>query len=285
MTTLTERPTLAALPAMPQPPAGGSLRADLLAVIQARIDDHPRSQQKRIGPSEIGTPCARKLAYKLSGTPESRSSDKWKATVGTAIHAWLADTFVTANAAQRPVRWLVETKVDTGSIGPNDIDGSCDLYDRLWQAAIDWKTCGPSRLTHYRRHGPGEQYRTQVHDYGRGWTARGLPVRDVVIVFLPRNGDLTDAHVWSEAYDPAIAIQAYERANRVSTLVAALGTGPALNLTAADGSPAIGTADAPCAFCDWYLPGSRDLSRGCPGDPSIANRNPGVSGAGIVRPA
>lgn len=273
-------PSLATLPPIER--ATGDLFTHLMGVIQHRIDNHPRSLQKRIGPSEIGTPCDRQLAYKLAGVPESRDSDKWKATVGTAIHSWLEQAFVADCHGKHPAPWLVENKVTTAHIGEDEIDGSTDLYARPWAAVVDWKTCSPSVLKTRKKEGPTPSQEVQLHDYGRGWAARGLPVETVHLVYLPRNGELREAVHWSAPFDPSIAERAYERANRISTLVTALGIAPALALTKADGTPAIGTVDAPCVHCDWYLPGSRDLSRGCPGDPNRDTRTRDSAGRGIV---
>lgn len=237
---------------------------ELLDVIQRGITNHPRSQQTRIGPSEIGTPCTRRLAHKLAGTPAARPEDPaWKPTVGTAIHSWLEDVFRDDRRGQDVARWLLEQKVRVGQIAGDDIDGSTDLYDRTTASVVDWKTCGPSRLKHYRAHGPGQQYRVQAHLYGRGWAARGLPVDQVMVVFLPRNGELREAFHWSEPYDEQVAVEALARANQVATTVNALGF-KAFALLPTD--------PADCTFCPWWQPGANDLAVACPGDPSRAAR-------------
>ena len=64
--------TLPALPAYPEhlQARGGSadlLKRELMHVIEDAIVNHPRSLQKRIGPSEVGHPCPRRIAYTLLG--------------------------------------------------------------------------------------------------------------------------------------------------------------------------------------------------------------------------
>jgi hypothetical protein len=66
-------------------------RVDLMDAIRHKITHHPRSLQKRIGPSEIGNPCDRRIGYKLLGQPENPRGDAWKPTIGTAVHAWLEE--------------------------------------------------------------------------------------------------------------------------------------------------------------------------------------------------
>ena len=252
---------------------------DLINVITHAIDNHPRSLQTAIGPSELGMPCTRRLAHKLNGTTPVRPQQApWKPTVGTAIHAWLEKTFANDNATRMAnwtrnngdpsgSRWVLEQRLTVGDIDRFqvviNVDGSCDIYDTWTHTAIDWKSCGPSRLKHYHAHGPGQQYRTQGHLYGRGWAARGFPVERVMVVFLPRNGELREAFMWSEPYDEQIAINALDRASNVTAIIAALG--PAA-------FAALPTDPTDCAFCPYWQPRATDLSQACPGDPDRAVR-------------
>jgi hypothetical protein len=242
----------------------------LLHLITGAISNHPRSLQQRVGPSELGHPCARRLGYKFLGKAERAGTPpNWKATVGTALHTWLESTLDAANLdyEQRTrsghERFWLEQRVTVGQVGGVDIDGSCDVYDRATATVIDWKTCGPTQLTKYRRLGPGPQYRAQAHLYGRGWRARGVPVDTVMIVFLPRNGELAEAYTWHEPYNESVALAALQRADGIALTVAALGT---------DGLAVLPTADAFCHLCPYHVPASTDLARGCPGDASRPER-------------
>lgn len=236
---------------------GALVGADYLGVIEDAITNHPRSLQKRIGPSEIAHPCARRIGYKLAGTPEGNVGDiAWLPTIGTGVHTWLEDAFTEANR-DREIRWLTEARVSVGEILGADITGSCDLYDRATATVIDHKIVGPSTLKKYRSKGPGDQYRGQIHLYGRGYTRRGLPVDRVMIAFLPRNSALSDAYLWHEPYDEQIALDALQRVEGIALTVQALG---------AAAPAALPTADAYCQRCPWYRAGTTDLAAGCPGD-------------------
>lgn len=235
---------------------------EYVSVIIDAIDNHPRSQQVRIGPSEIGHPCARRLAYKLLATPEGPQKPNWKATVGTAIHEWVANVFDQYNldhAAENggQERFLIESRVTVGTVQGSDIDGSCDLFDRATGIVTDWKTCGPSQLQKYKRQGPGEQYRAQAHLYGRGWQRAGYAVTAVQVVFLPRNGDLSEAVIWTEPYDESIAVAALTRLQGIYLATSLLGH---------KGLEQMPTADAWCHLCPYFRPNSDDLGLGCPGD-------------------
>lgn len=238
---------------------------ELIQLISSRILNDPRSLQVSIGPSEIGHVCDRRIGYKLLNHPENPGRPpNWKATVGSAIHTWM-ETMLdddNLNYADRTgsgeERWYIEEKVTVGQINGTDKAGSCDVYDRVTGTVIDWKTCGPGMLTKYKKNGPGPGYRAQAHLYGRGWQNKGLPVRAVMIISLPRNGELRDAHIWSEPYNEQIALDALSRATGIDMVIQAFGTA---------GLDRLNTADAFCRMCPYYRYESTDLAVGCPGHP------------------
>lgn len=162
---------------------------------------HPRSQQTRLGPSEVGNPCDRRLAYGLLEAPKcNHFDDPLPSIVGTGMHAQLEELAERANTRLGWNRYLLEQRVE---IRPG-LTGSCDLYDVQEAAVWDWKGPSTSRLKHYRDHGPSQVYRVQAHLYGRGYRNAGFPVRTVNIAFLPRGGWLKDARAWTEDYDDTL---------------------------------------------------------------------------------
>lgn len=245
----------------------------LLSIIRNRITSHPRSQQVRIGPSEIGHPCTRWLGYKLAmnGAEVNPRSAGWRPTVGTAVHSWLAKTFQVANRditralGRGEPLWLVEHRLACGAIEAPDgyeVFGSCDLYDAVFRCVIDWKIVGKTTLDDARRKvARGEptdaKYRIQSHTYGRGWQRLGLPVDEVAIFYLPASGELTDAVWWSEPYDESVVTAALERVSAVQTLVTQHGLA---------GVALLPTVDQFCHKCEFFRPGSTDLTVACPGD-------------------
>lgn len=237
---------------------------ELLHLIKARIAAHPRSRQKALGPSEIGHPCSRRLGYQLLDVEENEQPPNWKATIGTAVHAWLEQMLQADNDAAGFTRWYVEQKVTVGDVLGEPVDGHCDAFDRVTSTSVDWKVVGPTQLRKYRSHGPGEQYRAQGHSYGRGWASKGLPVENVAVMFLPRNGDLKDAVWWSEPYDEQVAVAALNRLHGITLTTKTLGLAAL---------PALPTADAYCSYCPYFSAGSTDLAAGCPGDPASPVNN------------
>lgn len=241
----------------------------LMHLITDAISNHPRSLQRQIGPSEIGHPCPRRIGYKMLGKGERQGEPNWKATVGTALHSWLEHVLDAANVnyeartASGQERFYLEQRVTVGQILGRDIDGSCDVYDRATATVVDWKSVGPTQLAKYKRFGPGDQYRAQAHLYGRGWRARGLPVDTVMVVFLPRNGELAETYIWHEPYNEDVAVAALQRATGIALATQTLGT---------DALGHLATADAFCHRCPYFLAHSTDLKAGCPGDDGRVTR-------------
>lgn len=189
-------------------------------VVFDAIVNQPRSLQKLIGPSEIGTDCVRCLARKLMGMekyPIEHVSDMpWLPFIGTAVHAQFEEFFAKANEKLPAVRWLIETRLPIGNIGDTAITGSCDLFDKETGTVIDHKVVGTTKLKSLPKKGPGNTYRIQAHLYGYGWTKLGFEVNEVAVKFYPRNDiSLTSGYFWYEKYDEAVALNALERVNEI----------------------------------------------------------------------
>lgn len=226
--------------------------------ILAKQFAHPRSQQRMIGPSGLGTPCGRKLAYGIAQHPKvNDQAPSWRATVGVAAHAWLEGAFGSVTLPDGAPRYLVEQRVTVGQIGGADVTGTVDLYDRAAQAVIDHKVVGPSSLKAKKANGVGETYRAQRHLYGLGIAAAGHPVQQVGNLILPAAGDLHEAHLDIEDFDPDYARDVLARADRLAGALAVL----PLELVL-DAQPAV---DDFCRSCDWLRRGSTNLRDGCPG--------------------
>lgn len=216
-----------------------------------------RSLQTTIGPSELGSACMRRLAYSLADGPQANSTaDPWFAIIGTAVHAWLAEAMndYQINVLDRdPLthpRWLFEQLVWTGH--PLCPCGHSDVYDLDLDAVIDWKIVGPTTMKKVLQRGPEEYYRIQAQTYGKGWRRAGRDVKQVVIVFLPRNAPLSQTHVWSEAFDESVADNALRRLEAID---AARKLIPIQRMPSADG----------CTWCPYHRPHQPTDAEGCGG--------------------
>lgn len=245
---------------------GDLLLGDLEAVIRDYARSHQRSQQAQIGPSELGQDCERRVAMTLLGCDKINDErDEWTSSVGTAIHSWMENAFLHANALLvakgEPARWLVEQTVN---IRPG-LDGHTDVYDIRTHTVLDHKFPGVTSIRKYRKQGhPGRQYIWQAHTYGLGWARLGFPVRNVAIAMYPRSGLVRDTWLWQERYRPEVAREALARVD--SLLVGmdiaegAGSLGEFLNLLRRD--------TANCAWCPFYKGGphpSDDPVAGCAG--------------------
>ncbi len=241
--------------AAPAGPAGSHpLKTELIDIIRWADADTPRSRQTSIGPSELGVDCMRRLAYRFTGTQAvNTTADPWFAIVGTSVHTWLAVATDNYNAKVLDrIHYLSEQRI-TATAGGFSCSGSCDLY--RGGSVIDYKIMGSTSLKKIRDKGPSNQYRVQVHTYGLGHQQAGREVTEVALACLPRNGYLTDAYVWTERFQPQVAVDALTRAASIKQLATVLP--PAMLPASPD--------PAACAWCPFYRPGSPADATGCPG--------------------
>ncbi|MEU6267668.1 hypothetical protein [Saccharopolyspora shandongensis] len=193
--------------------------AEVHRIIRNHDRSRPRSRQVLIGPSEVGEPCARRLAYRLMRERRQPSDyDPWPSIVGTSIHEHMAQVFAAENERLGRIRYLIEKSVDVRPGMP----GTCDLYDADRKMVVDWKNVSANSLRKYRENGPGDKYRTQAHLYARGFTQLGLPVEAVAIVFFSRSGGLGQMHMWHEPYNGELVDKALDRIDTVLELASAL---------------------------------------------------------------
>lgn len=239
------------------PPGDHPLRRTFLDAIMWADANRGRSLQTTIGPSELGAACMRRLAYSLSGADTvNYSSDPWYAIIGTATHAWLAEAMndyqinVLGRDPLTNPRWLIEQEVWIGD--PNCPSGHGDLYDLDFETNVDWKIVGPTTMKKVQAAGISEQYRIQAHTYGKGWRRAGRDVKQVMVVFLPRNAPLNSTYVWSEPFDESVADRALARLEAVNQARRLIEI------------PKMPTADG-CTWCPYYRPREATDLRGCAG--------------------
>jgi hypothetical protein len=223
-----------------------------------------RSAQTTLGPSEIGTPCDRRLAMALMGVPPvNPGGDGWAAFVGTCTHVGMAEVYTFADAGTG--RYAVELPVFLGM--PSVPRGTTDLLDRRDGTVVDWKIMGAYSLKKFKAEGPSLTYRTQAHVYGLGAERGGEKVKNVAVVGLPRAGSsLDEMHVWTEKYDRKFAQAALDRVARIAGEITASNTEAGLDIQEHSMRRArrFETGDD-CRYCPFHLPKDEEMKRGCPG--------------------
>ena len=190
-------------------PDAARLKRDLTKIIMWTERDSPRSRQRAIGPSELGDPCDRRIAYKLTGTdPVNRSGDPWPAVVGTAIHNWLEVAVTQYQKVHGYQGWIVEQRVAPDNL----VSGRSDLFHVPSGTVVDYKTASSDKIRKlHRGEAPSSAYITQINLYGLGHERAGREVHSVALVYYPRSGWLNDAFVWHAPYDRGIAMGALDR--------------------------------------------------------------------------
>ena len=214
----------------------------------------PRSKQVVIGPSEMGHECTRRLAYKLLDwdKPNDTGSSSWAAQVGTAIHSYLAEVFAKIEGYE------VEQRVNIRG----NLSGTVDLYDSVRGIVLDWKTVGFNQLKERRSDGATHQQKVQIQLYGYGKAQAGAIVNKVGLVYLPTSGALDDLHVELFDYDESVALKALSRIDDLYTLLSTVDV--EANPAMWDVIPA--QASRLCNWCPYFMPYSKDSSKGCAGD-------------------
>lgn len=259
-------------PAKPMTDLGRELTARLKEIFYAydnRRSEDNRSAQTTMGPSEMGTPCDRRLALSLMRMPPvNPGGDGWAAFVGTCIHAGLERMFLWASGDTG--RFAVEQRLEFGHvIVPK---GTADLIDRTLFLILDHKCQGRWSRNKLKSQGPSKTYRVQAHVYAKGARLRGERIENIAIVSWPRDeATLDDLYVFTEPYNPKIADDAFAR---VDDIDAEVGRRQAevreiypdaedLEVNARVGASFVIAED--CRFCPFYLPNSSDPLRGCNG--------------------
>lgn len=236
------------------------LKEVFYAYSNRRTSDN-RSAQTTLGPSEIGTPCDRRLAMALMGIePVNPGGDGWAAFVGTCVHAGLDDMFSWASA--NTGRFVTEMKLQFGSeLVPR---GTGDLLDRTLFMFLDHKLMGQYSLKKLKEKGPGDTYRVQIHTYAYGAVLAGEKVRDVAIVGWPRAGSsLDDLFVWTEPYDRKVAEEALRRVERINKESVQMGSTGGVSSKMRIAQSFVAGDD--CRYCQFHLRGDKGFTRGCPG--------------------
>lgn len=281
-----EQPTLFSQPAGAKSEApviemgdlGKELTARLKEIFYAwdnRRSSDNRSAQVTMGPSEMGTPCDRRLALSIMRMPPvNPGGDGWAAFVGTCIHAGLEQMFMWADAGSG--RFAVEQRLEFDH--PIVPKGTADLIDRTLFMLDDHKCQGRWSRNKLKTQGPSKTYRVQAHVYAKGARMRGERIDYIAIISWPRDeATLDDLYVFTEPYNPAIADAAFERVDRIAAAVDRMRSEvqetypitvePSEELELEIGARVAADFDVAddCRFCKYYLPGARSITQGCNG--------------------
>lgn len=238
-------------------PVATALKTDLTNAILWVDGNSTRSQQKALGPSELGSACDRKVAYGLTGTPEINAfKDPWPAIVGTAIHGWLENALGAYQEHHRINRWITELTVHPDEL----VVGHLDLYDQTLNTVIDWKSLGTQKMRDWKKQGPPDKHLNQVMLYAKGAIRQGLPVEKVALIGVPRAGWLSDMTPYVYDYDESRADAALARMYSIAQQVINIGADRNdLKMVEIPAEPDKGD----CQWCPWF--DMKNWGAGCEG--------------------
>ena len=210
-------------------PLGDSVLQAVLDPIDTAIASHPRSLQKAIGPSELGTDRPHGLAMKLLQRDPLRGPETpWLPTQGRAVHSWLERHLQGHDGG-----WEAERRVGVGTLHSRTlldptshewhVSGSIDLWMPDMRATVDWKNVGQWTLKHAQADGPSQQYLVQQSLYGWALEQEGTPPERQALVYIPRDArTLGDWWSYEWAYDARPARWAWNRAQLTLDILQAI---------------------------------------------------------------
>jgi hypothetical protein len=242
------------------------LMDDLKALIRNHSQSHPRSAQIRLGPSQVGHPCARNVITGLvAGHGEvsrrvNAQFDPLPSYLGVAAHAHMELACALDNEKLGRERWISERKVHVRQ----DLSGTCDLYDRDTSTVIDFKFPGTTQMAEYRKHGPTPLYKVQAHLYGRGYLNAGYPVERVGIWMVPRSGLLSTSVLWLRPYRQDVVDEVCAKLDAMICLMDELDLDHHPERLAL-----IPITPHECSWCPYYsvIPSANPFA--CEGDPDL----------------
>jgi hypothetical protein len=238
------------------------LKESILDVVRYADRRNPRSLQVNVGPSELSSPCDRRIGYRLSGIKQVNTTlDPWPAIVGTAVHDWLENAFKIWISAHQSGEWITETRLSFTEW----VTGRSDLFNIPRGMVVDYKGTSPDRMKEIKESGSPETYKRQIQIYGWGYQRLGYTVNKVALAYFPRAGRIKDLHTEVFDFDPSVGPAAVARIPLVAGRLLDLDV---LNQPHRwEQMEAVPSHD--CGFCPWYNPrrtpeeGASDL--GCPG--------------------
>lgn len=220
---------------------------DVLGVIARHASWVGRPGNGTAGMSSLGTPCDRKLGFKLAfGTTDGGPA--WRPYVGTAVHVALDQAFALDHDPRTAGRWLTKVRFTEPAWG------ELDLFDLVRGQVIDFKVPGITAVRKAYKGDVGAAYETQLDLYGLGMTLRGFDVHSVANLVIPSAGELHEAAWVERPWDRGNAERAIERRDRLNAELAPHGQ----HEPARQAVMALPIAEDSCDYCPVKASGMCD---------------------------
>ena len=156
-----------------------------------------RSTQIELGASSIGG-CRAQAWHILNQSPKTNhQTESLAAIMGTAIHTAIYEALKKYDS--------FEDFILEGEFSDEYFKGHVDFYSKSAETVFDWKTVTLAKMA--KGGLPTRQQKMQVNIYA-SLIARTHPVKRVGLVFIPRDGKMSDIQVWEDDYSPALVEEA-----------------------------------------------------------------------------
>ena len=170
----------------------------LTTALREADSQRERSVQTELGASSVGG-CRTQAWHILNQTPKTNfDTESLAAIMGTAMHTVIAEALAAHDV-------FGDDFILEESLNDDFFKGHADFYSRKAEAVYDWKTVTLAKMA--KGGLPTKQQKMQVNIYA-SMIAQKYPVKKVGLVFIPRDGKMSDIRVWEDDYDPKLVEEA-----------------------------------------------------------------------------
>jgi len=175
---------------------------DIIKTLQVALKEadsqRDRSVQVELGASSVGG-CRAQAWHILNQSPKcNTNTESLAAIMGTAIHNSIYEALKSYDVFGED--FLLEEAFED-----EHFKGHVDFYSRQAETVFDWKTVTLAKLA--KGGLPTKQQKMQVNIYA-SLIAQKYPVKRVGLVFIPRDGKMSDIVAWEDDYNPKLVDEA-----------------------------------------------------------------------------
>jgi len=157
-----------------------------------------RSLQVELGASSVGG-CRTQAWHILNQTPKTNhDTEKLSAIIGSAMHTTIYE-------ALKAYDVFADDFILEEGFSDEYFKGHCDFYSRKSETVYDWKTVTMAKIA--KGGLPTKQQKMQVNIYA-SLISQHYPVKRVGLVFIPRDGKMSDIVCWEDDYNLALVEEA-----------------------------------------------------------------------------
>jgi len=170
----------------------------LVTALKDADSNRERSKQTALGASSVGG-CRRQAWHIIQGTPKTNfETENLAAIIGTAMHSAIYEALKVYDV-------FGDDFILEGNFHDQYFKGNCDFYSRKAEIVYDWKSVTLAKMA--KGGLPTKQQKMQVNIYA-SLISQEYPVKKIGLVFIPRDGKMSDIRVWEDDYNPKLVDEA-----------------------------------------------------------------------------